>query len=104
MKLWLDDQVNDPDTPSRHPPPGWLGVPSALEACRLLSRGGVTHVSLDHDLGEGRITGYTVARFIEKWSFGGRLGPLQWSVHSANPVGARKMRLALEAADSFWGR
>ena len=102
VRVWLDDQINDPETPPRHPPPGWVGVATAMAACRLLARGGVTHVSLDHDLGDGQMTGYTVARFIEKRAHEGRLEPLQWAVHSANPVGAAKMRQALLSADRAW--
>ena len=103
MKLWLDDQINDPSAPPRHPPEGWLGVDSAIQACRLLARGGVTHISLDHDLGEDKFTGYLVALFIEKRAFQKRIKPLSWAIHSANPVGAEKMRYALSLADRFWG-
>ncbi len=102
MKVWLDDQIDDPSAPARHPPEGWVGVRSAVEACRLLRRQAVTHISLDHDLSEGKPTGYLVARFIESQAYRGRLRPLEWSIHSANPVGAARMVLALQGASRFW--
>lgn len=102
MRLWLDDQIDDPETPARWPPEGWTGVKSALAACRWLATGTVTHVSLDHDLGPGFGDGYLVARFIEKRAFLGRLHRLEWTVHSANPVGRARMTEALQRADAFW--
>lgn len=59
-------------------------------------------MSLDHDLGEGRATGYLVARFIERRASEGKLARLFWAVHSANSVGAANMRAALQSADRFW--
>ena len=32
---------------------------------------------------------------------GGR-GPVEWAVHSANPVGRRNMTVALARADTYW--
>ena len=101
-KVWLDDQIDDANTPMRHPPTGWIGVKSALSACRLLARGGVVEISLDHDLGDGQMSGYVVARFIEKRAYEGRLHPIRWTIHSANPVGMGNMRSALQAAERFW--
>lgn len=102
MKLWLDDQINDPETPDRWTPPGWHGTTSALEACRLINRGVVTEISLDHDLGAGKLSGYIVARFIEKRAFLGVMDPPLVHIHSANPVGRRNMEAAINAANHHW--
>ena len=69
----------------------------------------MTLISLDHDLGEeANGTGYEVARWIEedafRWCQGESTGlpPLQWAVHSQNPVGFGRMTQALRNADRFW--
>lgn len=97
MKLWLDDV--------RPPPAGWIAVQTAADAISVLASGGVESVSLDHDLGPSEAgTGYDVATWIEEHAATGRLRRLRWAVHSANPVGVRRMELALRSADRFWSR
>ena len=44
MKVWLDDE--------RGAPEGWMRVRWPDEAIALLKTGQVTHLSLDHDLGD----------------------------------------------------
>lgn len=113
LKLWLDD-IRDPArtiSPWDERRALWSGkdvvwVKSASEAITLLGAGGVTHVSLDHDLGvplDEVGTGYEVACWIEEQAAKGTLAPLEWAIHSANPVGVRKMTTALENANLFWG-
>jgi hypothetical protein len=102
VRLWLDDQLDDPVTPERHTPPGWTGVKTTFAACRALARGPVDHISFDHDLGEGRGSGYIVARFIEHRAFLRTLPPLTWDVHSANPAGRANIVRAMEQAERFW--
>lgn len=103
IKLWLDDLLDDPESPERHTPAGWTGAKTALEACRLIKTGAVTHVSFDHDLGPAWAgSGYTVARFIEKLAFEGSIPQLTWDIHSANPVGAHNIRQAMLSADKFF--
>jgi len=101
MRLWLDD--------IRPAPPGFdVHVKTAQDAIRLLKSGKVSEVSLDHDLGEGSDvgidvgTGYDVAVWIERQAFDGTVPRIVWNVHSANPVGRRRMELALQNADKFW--
>lgn len=97
IKLWLDDV--------REAPEGWKWVKTADEAIEVLQTSQVTEISLDHDLGENVPTGYMVALWIEEESFEGWVHPpLKWTVHSANPVGRRKMRQALEYAEACWER
>ncbi len=95
-RVWLDD--------IRPAPNGWQHVYSAAGAIRLLEAGFVTEMSLDHDLGdEARVgTGYQVACAIEEGAHEGWLKRLVVHVHSANPVGAQRMRAALEQAEKYW--
>jgi hypothetical protein len=97
IKLWLDDLRSPPSE-------DWTWVKSAAEAIAVLKGGLVEEVSLDHDLGddEGLGTGGRVADWIEEKAWRGELKPLRWRVHSANPVGAQRMRVALARADAFW--
>ena len=98
MKIWLDDE--------RPKPQGFdLHITSAAEAIRLLSAGGVSSISLDHDLGsEQNGTGYDVACFIEEGAFRGTLSPMEVNIHSANPVGRDRMEQAINRAKSYWNR
>jgi hypothetical protein len=102
MRIWLDDVREMPDGFDHH-------VRTAAEAIQLLGGGGAGVISLDHDLGdEPNGTGYDVAKWIEQmafaWSQGDSDGlpPLQWAVHSQNPVGVGNMIQALRNADRFW--
>jgi hypothetical protein len=96
MKLWLDDCRQKPPEFDKH-------VYTAQEAIELLGKKGVTHISLDHDLGDdGLGTGYDVARYIEEAAFFGKIPPLHWEIHSANPVGRENMTQALLNAEKYW--
>lgn len=99
MRVWLDDL--------RPAPEGWTHARTQAEAIALLEAGGVKAISLDHDLGEPDAevgSGYGVACWIEEHAAVGELAPLEWAIHSANPVGRERMRVALEAAARFWER
>lgn len=95
MKVWLDDVRDAPD--------GWVHVRTPEEAIELLRSGKVEEISLDHDLGlasdEAERTGYDVLRWLEEavatgaWTF-----PLpEIRIHSANPVGKRRMEHAIDS-------
>jgi Cyclic-phosphate processing Receiver domain len=102
MRVWLDDL--------RPAPPGFdVHVTTANEAIALLKTGSVTHLSLDHDLGDpANGTGYEVARWVEEHAFrwaeqaADGLPPLTWNIHSQNPVGVENMTRAMRNADRFW--
>lgn len=99
MNIWLDD-IRDPKI---HDPKGtWIWVKTADEAINALRTGNVKLISLDHDLGTDPDTGYTVAVWIEEQAWEGNLPELDWRVHSANPVGAKKIEAALFCADKAW--
>jgi hypothetical protein len=96
MKIWLDDE--------RPMPPGFdYHARTAREAIELLMAGGVTVISLDHDLGdEQNGTGYDVACYIEQGAYGGSLPYIEATIHSANPVGRARMEQAVERAKQYW--
>ena len=94
MKLWLDDE-------RAMPPQFDTQVKTAEEAITLLKTQQVTHISFDHDLGEGQ-TGYDVAKWIEKRAWYGTMPPMEWQIHSANPVGRQNITIAMKNADRYW--
>ena len=91
MRVWLDDV--------RPAPEGWVLVKTPEEAIALLIAGGVDTISLDHDLGLDDVrTGYAVAAWIEEAvATRGFSPPATIVVHSANPVGRRRMEQAISA-------
>lgn len=67
------------------------------EAILLLKAGGVTHLSLDHDLGDDqRGTGYDVLLWIERAVVMHQYVPPEITIHSANPA-RQRMLAAVEA-------
>lgn len=100
MKLWLDD-LRDPS--GWKPGEDWEWAETADQAINLISRGKVKEISFDHDLGDDiHGSGYTVAFYIEEQAFFGRIGRIKWSVHSANPVGRKRIEAAMQNADKYW--
>lgn len=98
MLLWLDDQLDDPSTPNRHTPEGWLGAQSSIEAIALVQIHGLPKfMDLDHDLG-----GEDTAMVFLKWlttTFPD--GPVPgWIIHSQNGVGVRNINSYLDS----WSR
>lgn len=96
LKMWLDDERSMPEGFDLH-------VKTAKEAIDMIRKGGVSMVSLDHDLGDGNGTGYDVAKYIEESAFNGALIPVDVRVHSANPVGRANINRCIENAKRFWG-
>jgi Cyclic-phosphate processing Receiver domain len=95
MRIWLDDV--------RDAPQGWIHITTPEEAIELLRSGEVEEISLDHDLGlatsEAERTGYDVLVWLEEavaigaWNHA--LPVIR--IHSANPVGQRRMEQAIES-------
>ena len=77
----------------------WTLVKWPNEAITLLRRQTVTHLSLDHDLGDDiRGTGYDVLLWIEEAvAHAGFVPPDTILVHSANTSARIKMELAVQA-------
>lgn len=112
IKLWLDD-VRDPVKYGAY---GYTWVKTVDEAKPLLETGRVITASLDHDLGacescmeqwrdkdyavsmpncEHFGTGYTLVTWMEET---GNWPLSKPNVHSANPVGAARMRQVINKA------
>ena len=90
MRVYLDDE--------RTAPAGWIQVRWPSEAIELLQRGGVTDISLDHDLGDDeRGTGYDVILWIEEAVAMRGFSPPRITVHSANSSARKKMELGVES-------
>lgn len=89
MKVFLDDV--------RDPYPGWTLVRNYQECIRLLRTGKVRFLSLDHDLGLDRKSGYDVACWIERQVVLEGFRPPVLSCHSANPAGRRNILAAIES-------
>lgn len=88
MKVYLDD--------CRPTPEGWVGCKWPDEVVVLLKTGKVTHLSLDHDLGDDkRGTGYDVLLWIEEAVVQGKFHPPHMLIHSANPAAVQRMEHAV---------
>ncbi len=84
IKVYLDDE--------RATPEGWRRVYWPDEAILLLDSAEVTHISLDHDLGDdARGTGYDVILWIEEAVALRGFRPPIITVHSANPTARQRM-------------
>lgn len=94
LKVWLDDVRPMPEAFNIH-------CKTADEAIQLLSGRNVAHISFDHDLGEGK-SGYDVANWIEKEVFQNDYPRLGWDVHSANPIGAARIKIVMQRCDQKW--
>jgi hypothetical protein len=98
MKVFLDDL--------RTAPRGWVLVSWPDEAIQLLKTGSVTHLSLDHDLGDDeRGAGYDVLLWLEEavalHSF---VPPQEITVHSANSSARIKMQSAIESINQLYAK
>ena len=102
VKVYLDDE--------RTAPEGWLRVKTPAQCIALLETGMVSHLSLDHDLGddEGIGTGYDVVLWLEQEVFLNSCGhgnspdlfrdgiPETIQVHSANVSARIKMEQGIK--------
>jgi hypothetical protein len=96
MNVWLDD--------AREMPEGFtLHVTTADDAILALKTGKVLFISFDHDLGEGKMTGYDVAQWIEQQAFQYLIPRLKWAIHSAESLDAQKITSMMESAERHWG-
>jgi len=110
MKIYLDDV--------REAPEGWVRTYTVAQTIALLSvflgdktnTDRITHLSLDHDLGDDLNigTGYDVLLWIEE-AIGATPRRINYlpdiiSVHSANPVGRNRMVKAIESIRERWER
>lgn len=92
VKLWLDDV--------RPAPEGWILCRWPEDVIEVLDEDSdiqVTHISLDHDLGDDDYgTGYDVLVWLEKHVYFNPLYVLPMiTIHSANPVARQRMEAAI---------
>lgn len=103
MKLFVDDL--------RVPPKDWVLARTITEAIRLIDTESVEEVSLDHDIcyvntDTGRTADETfepVARYIAVFNQlleSQGIPEIKVQIHTANPVGAQRMRNILEGGDN----
>ncbi len=92
MRIFLDDE--------RRPPEGWTLVRWPQEVIALLQTHKVTHLSLDHDLGnDERGTGYDVIVWVERAVAVDGFVPPAIRVHSANSSARIKMEAGIKAIE-----
>ena len=90
MKVFLDDL--------RPTPEGWVRAYWPEEVYALLETGDVTHLSLDHDLGDdSRGTGYDVLLWIEEAVYTRGFTPPEIVLQTANSSARDKISLAIQA-------
>lgn len=90
MKVYLDD--------TRQAPEGWIRAWWPDEVIKLLETGNVTHLSLDHDLGDDfRGTGYDVIVWIEEAVILRGFKPPNIQVHSSNTSAKKKMEAGIRS-------
>ena len=92
-KLWIDDQLDDPNQPQRHPPDGWLFAKTPREASSIVDKLGPPEMmDLDCDLGKdesGR--SLRVIDFLKYLQQRFPDNPPNWKVHSENPIAAENV-------------
>jgi hypothetical protein len=105
VKLWLDDE-RDPTNIFIKENFGSSGdevwVKTVEEAKDIISKGNVSSISFDNDLGEGNTEGRELAKWIEEEAYFKRIPKLQWRVHSMNNVAGPEILRAMNNADRFW--
>ena len=90
LKVFLDDE--------RPTPPGWALARWPEDVIALLQTGNVTHISLDHDLGDDQHgTGYDVVLWVEEAVATRGFVPPVMTVHSANTSARIKMQAGIES-------
>lgn len=86
-KLWLDDQLADPDAIDRHTPRGFIGAASTAEAIALVESLGVPEfIDFDHDLGKLPSGEEDNAKAFCKWLYANYPDnpPRHWKIHTKN--------------------
>jgi hypothetical protein len=96
MKLFIDDLRSPPDS-------SWHVVKTAEEAMEFITKNKVDEISFDHDLGDpDALTGYDVAKWLEEQVYTDQLeAPKKMYVHSANPVGAKRIKQAIQSIERY---
>ena len=94
IKVWLDD--------IRKAPSGWVHIKTTPELIKFYTKNykNITELSLDHDLGENTPTGYDFMVWLEEKFHTGKYKIVpEIKVHSANPVGKKRMEQAIKSIE-----
>lgn len=105
MKIFLDDVRDPPDN-------SWTVARTYDMAREMIIHNFVEEISFDHDLGEVESlylrpgtgyhpSGYDLLCWIEELVLTKGLPAPRMNVHSANPVGVRKMNLAIKSLQEY---
>jgi hypothetical protein len=97
FKVFLDDVRPVPQ-------PDWILIKTVPELIALIQLIGeqIDVISLDHDLGENTPSGYDFVAWMEKKVFDKEYtGIPELRIHSANPVGRKRMESGIRA---IWKR
>ena len=92
MKVWLDDV--------RKAPSDWIHIETVEKLIPFFEKNHskIKEMSLDHDLGEDIMSGYDFITWLEEKVFKGKYKNIpDIKVHSANPVGRKKMEQGLQS-------
>jgi len=93
IKVWLDDE--------RPAPKGWVHIDNVPELIKFYEKNyrNITQMSLDHDLGENTPEGYKFLTWLEKKILqdGVYTSIPEIRVHSANPVGKKRMEQTIQS-------
>ena len=82
FKLYLDDQLDDPDAPERHTPEGFLGARNVPEAIALIEEHGLpSFIDLDHDL-RAEQDGMDFLKWL--YATYPDIDPPDWNIHTKN--------------------
>ena len=96
MKVWLDDE--------RKAPEGWIHFTNVEDLIPWVSihMDEISIMSLDHDLGLEVKTGYDFMCWLEgKIMIDGVKKIPKIKIHSANPVGKKKMKQVLDRINNW---
>lgn len=91
-KVWLDDV--------RKAPSGWIHFEEikSLKSYYIKNYKNIKEMSLDHDLGDNVPTGYDFLVWLEEMVYTGKYTKVpNIKVHSANPVGKRRMEQSIKS-------
>ena len=110
MRIWLDDQLDNPEYPERSTPEGWVGAKNFKEFKRLigaaLAKGEkIEAINYDNDISKehieelrGEEEGWRMARWLNEKHQDIFLSKPELEIHSANPAGRKRLEGEIDEA------
>lgn len=96
MRIWLDDTRDKPYNYDLH----FYKAEDVIDYIK--NNNIITHISFDNDLGINNLEGYQLANWIEEQAYYNNIKEFTWNIHSANPVGRKKIEKAMNNARKYW--